>query len=175
MIKRFFEILPDGEVVERNRQLFHGFQVEKCASIINNHFEKYPDIFLDLRSLGSVCSHNDALHYLVLSCVHGVYERHSYLYTSDKLIASEKKDVKEWCGTCLFRTEAISQVEIYDDLINFAEYLVKHFNKEVFVLVDKYDGICTDSIIYIEDKENMKVEDEIMKIMLYLRVAFHAF
>jgi len=101
---------------------------------------------------------------MIRKVVHDAYVLHLYLGTSNKLIASEKKIVERCCDVHEFKTVATSQTKIHTALENLAAFLVKHFNNRVFVLADEYDSICSDSIIYVKDKANMKAEDEVSAI-----------
>lgn len=82
--------------------------------------------------------------------------RKKYLLSSDKLEDYENEEVKTWCRLN-FRENPVNENEdIYSALENLAKYLFKHWEKEIFVLTDEYDSICSDAIIKIKDEEEIK-------------------
>lgn len=153
MLQRFFEILPDEEEQRANRKLFENTLIEEDSDFMSKHCGKYPVLYLDFRSAGSVCSYDTAFGF-VRKVVQSAFKRHAYLQSSDKLIASDKKMFEVWCDNFLCATWAKTDVEIYEALEELASYLVKHHGRKILVFVDEYDGICSDSVIYIEDKKN---------------------
>ncbi len=146
MIKRFFEICENTEDQKENRRLFENLLIAKEKIIMDDHFGKFPVIFLYLRpKTGSTKSFGEALS-AICTAVRGAYEEHRYLAKSDKLTASEKKRFHEEYDLNLEGKE-----DIADALTKLAYCLKKHWKNKVTVLVDEYDAICSNSFLQVED------------------------
>ncbi len=148
MLKRFFEILDDEGEQRANRVLFGGLLIEKEQNIMDNHCGKYPVIFLDFESSYTIWSLSRA-RALICSAVGEAYQQHKYLASSDKLEDYEKEKFEKWRNLDFMKNPVEEDQHIYDALENLAEYLKKHWKKNVMVLVDEYDYICRQSIISI--------------------------
>ena len=89
MIRRFFEdeITEQGEKID-NRYLFDGLAVTKCGEEILQHQQRYPVIFLTLKSAKQ---DTYALAYMELKKrISEEYKRHKYVLQGEALTAS-------WC------------------------------------------------------------------------------
>ncbi len=150
MLRRFFEILDNEEEQRMNRESFKGLLIEKEKNIMNNYFGKYPVIFLNFLSGTPISSIQAAVEKICVA-VQRAYKEHAYLSTSDKLEDYEKEECAEW-RRMNFRKNPVKMYEhINTALTNLAEYLKKHWQKSVLVLIDEYDSICSSSIIYTKD------------------------
>lgn len=76
--------------------------------------------------------------------------------SSDKLDAAEKKYIEMWCNVFDYETLATTSDAIFKGLEKLSNYLIKHFSKNVFVLVDEYDSVCSGSIVYIKDQKKIE-------------------
>lgn len=123
MIKRFFELLPNEETMERNRKLFEGLLIDKYQNITKGHQGMHPVIFLDFKSNDLVLSLAVARR-KISRVVQIAYQAHKYLSSSDKL--TDKEKVKAWCDRTLEENPVNTNEDIYDALENLAIYLFKH-------------------------------------------------
>ena len=132
MIRRFFEdeITEQGEKID-NRYLFDGLAVTKCGEEILQHQQRYPVIFLTLKSAKQ---DTYALAYMELKKrISEEYKRHKYVLQGEALTADEKK-----------RFEAVSSImdddSLYTDAIGFlSACLAKYHGHNTIILIDEYD------------------------------------
>ncbi len=146
MIKRLFEIRDNAEEQKVNRHLFKNCLIEKDKTIMDNYFGKYPISFFYLRPNLVIRSFDDAFS-LIRTAVENAYDEHEYLALSNKLEASEKEMFDEW----YHQNPVKFQGNVIVALQNLAKYLKKHWKKEVTVLVDEFDGICSSSFLFVKD------------------------
>ncbi len=155
MIRRFFEICDNAEDQKENRRLFENLLIEKEKIIMNDYFGKFPVIFLNLRAIENIRCFDEAFS-VICRAVKRAYDEHRYLALSDKLWAHEKEDLNKWFTLDLNENPVKRQKgSIINALQNLSYYLKQHWQKEVTVLVDEFDGICSSSFLYVKDIQQL--------------------
>ena len=132
MIRRFFEDerTEKGEKID-NGGLFDGLAITQCGEEILSHQQRYPVIFLTLKSAKQ---DTYALAYMELKKrLSAEYKRHKYVLMGDTLTADEKE-----------RFEAVSRVadddSLYTDALGFlSECLARYHGHNTIILIDEYD------------------------------------
>ena len=154
MMKRFFELSPDSEEMEKNRKLFAGTLIAEHEDIMEHHQGKYPVLFLDFKSNSTISSLQSACT-LLASVVQNAYEEHKYLASSD-LEAREKEKFKSWCDRDFESNPVKEDQIIFTALENLVKYMTRYWKKEVIVLTDEYDSICCDAVIEMDDEKELQ-------------------
>ena len=126
MIEYFFDINKKD-----NAKLFNEFEISKNKEFCNQHQNKYPVINLSLKSIKASNWKNSYEDFKI--AISNLYEYHDYLLNSDK-IKYKKKEIYEHI---INRTASETDYEY--SLKNLSEYLQKHFDKDVIILIDEYD------------------------------------
>lgn len=154
MMKTFFELVPDETTMKDNRDLFKELTItKKCPETVEKHCGKYPILYLDFKSTGNIDSFQDALE-SIADVVHRAYQMHQYILIGDKLREDSKDYVKTWIDTNRYKTFANKwKGALINACQNLAGYLKKYFGKQIILLVDEYDNICSKAFISITDKE----------------------
>ena len=124
MLKYYFDIN------ENNRELFKGLKIEK-SYIFEKHLNKYPTIFLTLKEVKGLSW--DEIYGDLKFEIAKLYEKHSYLLNSKKLTQFNKNIINK-----IITREAPIQ-DYKNSLYLLSEYLYKHYEKEVVILLDEYD------------------------------------
>lgn len=145
---------------EANRKLFHGKKIETVQT--NDHkncmdFQgQYPVIFLTFKNIRS--NHfEEAIQNIVFKMAE-VYREHRYLMESEKLYQEEKayfRRILEGQG---------ESVELQQSLRVLSEYLQRHYDKKVIVLLDEYDTPFHTA--YLSKKPYHKELTDFMKVFL---------
>lgn len=147
MIKTFLElevdaqgnILPENE--KKNTDIFaNGKWVGSKKSplniwyeqkIVDEYFGKYPVISISFKGVRGN-SYVD-IKLKVTELISRLYRQHRYLLNSTGLAADDKAKIQQYI-------EGQINIALLEDSINnLAEYLGKHFVKQVFILIDEYD------------------------------------
>ena len=132
MLRRFFEdaMTEQGEKID-HRYLFDGLAISKCGEEILAHQQRYPVIFMTLKSAKQ---DTYALAYMELKKrISEEYKRHKYILRGEILTADEKK-----------RFEAISSIadddSLYTDALGFlSRCLARYHGHNTIILIDEYD------------------------------------
>ncbi len=124
MLKYYFDIEED------NKELFKGLNIEK-SNLYEKHLNKYPTIYLTLKEVKG--SSWDNIYGDFKFAISRLYKEHKYLLNSEKLDVYDKKLIDE-----IIKEEA--SIQEYKNSLNLlAEYLYKHYEKKVVILLDEYD------------------------------------
>jgi hypothetical protein len=127
MIEHFFDIQkPDSA------KLFYDFKIIKENKFCKKHQNKYPVINISLKSVKET-SWDKCLDKFK-SLISKLYKEHRYLLQSDKLEKDEKTIFEN------IISETSSEAKLKESLESLSNYLQKHFNKRVIILVDEYDA-----------------------------------
>ncbi len=158
MLENFFNIQKP-----ENKQLFAELKISEDKEFCQKHQNKYPVISLSLKGIKDNtwerCYDKLALK------VSSLYREHSYLLESDKLAKFEKEEFMS-----LIKTEA-SQSMVEFSLQKLSEYLYKHFNHKIIILVDEYDAPIinafnhTNPPIKSDDKSNSTYYEKMISFM----------
>ena len=157
ILKYFLTI--DQKNVHSDLSAYH-FKIMDNKTYFNQHFKKYPLIYIDLYSITS--GNLDSIHRKIRLCISKAFLSHYHLIESDKLMCFEKQKFKEYCDDC-------NKIIDFSDSIKFLCKLLKnHYNidKNVVVLIDDYDFI-PNSILEDYAKE-IDIEKRKLLITLFL-------
>ncbi len=156
MLKYFFEILENEEELQRNRALFNNLLIGKEKYIMDKYFGKHLVLFLSLDPKQCGSSYKGIFDFICL-VTRRAYREHAYLSKSDKLEDYEKEECAKWCRIDFWTNPVETEQFIYEALRTLVKYLKKHWKRNVIVLIDQYDAICSGSILYIEDMPQRKI------------------
>ncbi len=132
MIRRFFEDerTEIGEKID-NTHLFDGLKITECGEEILSHQQKYPVIFLSLKSAKQ---DTYVLAYMELKKrISEEFERHRYILGQEMLSKTEK-----------LRFQSILDMQddpsLYTDALGFlSKCLAKYHGRKTIILIDEYD------------------------------------
>lgn len=157
MLKYFFELQVDsfgnpltkaktGEPVTdtSNYHLFKGLKIIKEAEIMEEHFGKYPVLYVDFKMEDYVKSYSCAVNGCQQS-VHKSFKLHEYLLNSPKLTNDQKKTCELWCDDKSYLTRNF--FEIITGLQSLCAFLNTHYMKPCFVLIDNVDSLTLSGTI----------------------------
>ncbi len=127
MIEHFFDIQkPD------NAKLFTEFKIANEKVFCKEHQNKYPVINISLKSIKE--TNWDKCLDKFRSLISKLYKEHRYILKSDKL----EKDEKQIFERIISKTA--NEAEYKESLESLSNYLQKHFNEKIIILVDEYDA-----------------------------------
>ncbi len=151
MLKYYFDIS------ENNKDLFKELKIEK-SNIFEKHLNKYPTIFLTFKEIKGKSWNK--IYGDFKFAISKLYEEHSYLLESDKLTPFNKDIISK-----IIKEEG--SIQHYENSLKIlSEYMCKHYEKKVVILLDEYDTILND----IYDKE---IYDNIINFMkIFIGSAF---
>ncbi|QTA79783.1 AAA ATPase-like domain-containing protein [Desulfonema limicola] len=125
MLKYFFD-----KSLENHKELFKGLEIEK-----HEEFElyqgKYPVIFMTFKDVKH--SQWEACFSSIKTAVKKEYSRHRYLLETDTLYPEDKIYFQNILSSELKETGCDQA------LYNLSEYLHRHYNEKVMILIDEYD------------------------------------
>ena len=158
MIEHFFDIQKLDSA-----ELFLEFEIAKEKEFCKKHQNKYPVINISLKDIKA----NDwkACYEKFKTEISDLFKKHKYLLKSDSLDELDKENFIQ------IQNETASQTKFEYSLKNLSEYLKKHFEKEVIILVDEYDAPIinafnnTNSPIKSIDKENKTYYEKVISFM----------
>ncbi len=158
MIEHFFDIQKP-----ESRELFSEFEISKYKDFCKRHQNKYPVINISLKSIKET-NWEKCLNKFKIE-IFNLYNKHIYLLQSDKLHEIEKENFE------MVLNGTATQARLEYSLKHLSEYLHKHYEKEVIILVDEYDTPIisafnnTRSPIKSEDKENKTYYEKVINFM----------
>ena len=127
MIEHFFDIRKSDSA-----KLFTEFKIVNKNDFCKEHQNKYPVINISLKSVKEMSW--DKCLYKFKSIVSKLYKKHNYLSQSERLEDDEKQIFKK----IILKTA--NEIELKESLESLSNYLQKHFNQKVIILVDEYDA-----------------------------------
>lgn len=144
MLKKFFEIhYPDYTKLPPNSNIFKESKVKleicKDSSFIDQHFPKYPVLFIDFGRFSAVSSYEDMIE-AFKKILNKTFLQHTYLLNHSNLFfskESEKLFIKYCDHSQYFK---LTEREIADGFNFLSSLLFRHFNKKVFLLIDDLDA-----------------------------------
>ncbi|XP_066249562.1 uncharacterized protein [Euwallacea similis] len=144
MLKTFLEIQVDenGQAIDPkasiNYNIFknNNLLIFQQVNFFEKHFGKYPVIHTSFKCVDG-SSYNAILDDFK-EALRDTFIKHKYLLKSNKLDKSQKKIFDLYCDAV--KCENLTEKQIKYGLSFLSEYLYKHFNKKVFVLIDEYDA-----------------------------------
>jgi pyruvoyl-dependent arginine decarboxylase (PvlArgDC) len=125
--------------IKNETNLFKGLEIEKEKEIMTLQGQ-FPVLFFSFKE--AKAKTYEEFIYKVKEILAYEYEKHSYLLESTKLSNYEKEEYKRFMER---KAEAIEYETSIKRLMN---YLNKHFDKEVIVLIDEYDIPIQDGYLH---------------------------
>ena len=127
MIEHFFDIQKLDSA-----KLFLEYKISQKKDFCKKHQNKYPVINITLKDIDET-NWEDCFE-MFKTTISEMYQQHDYLLKSDEL----KKYDKEIFEKIIYTTATNTNYKF--SLKNLSQYLNKHFNKKVIILVDEYDA-----------------------------------
>ncbi len=158
MIEYFYDIQK-----QYSKELFSEFEIAKHKDFCNKHQNKYPVINITLKTVKETTW--DKCLNKFRNVVSDLYKKHRFLVKSDKL----EKDEKHIIENIIDRTA--DETTVKEGLVKLSQYLEKHFNQKVVILVDEYDAPIisafnnTNNPIKSLDKENKTYYEKVVNFM----------
>ena len=132
MLEHFFDSGMDS------RSLFDGLKIMEHSDIIEKHLNKYPVIFMTLRSIEEE-SYENALE-KINDLISELYRQHKYILERDELDDIDKEIF------LLFRRGKSSETKLKSALKFLTSCLYDYHKKKVIVLLDEYDTPIDNSV-----------------------------
>ncbi len=158
MIEHFFDIRKP-----ESKRLFVDFKIAQEKEFCNKHQNKYPVINISLKDIKA--ADWKSFYEKFKTEIFDLYNKHLYLLKSSKISNIEKENFnKVLKGTA-------TQARVEYSLKHLSEYLCKHYEKEVMILVDEYDAPIinafnnTNAPIKSPDKENKTYYEKVIAFM----------
>ena len=114
-----------------NKELFTKLKIWQADDNIKKHCGKYPLIFLSFKD--TKANNWDETFKYIKKEISKVYQQHTYLLNNDDLSSFEKIKFNK------IITEIGDIVDFAVSLSELSEYLQRHHNEKVVILVDEYD------------------------------------
>lgn len=154
------------DIQKDSQSLFDGLEISKHRNICDEWMNKWPVMSLSLKAVEG----NDfSTAYMQLVYEVGeLYKKHEYLMESSALNEEEKK--LYWN----IRYQHAGKIEVMRSLYILSEFLSRHYNKNVIILIDEYDvpmARATSNGYYKEMLEIMKGFMQALKDNSYLKLA----
>ncbi|MBF0298492.1 MAG: AAA family ATPase [Oligoflexia bacterium] len=139
---------------ESTKGLFDNLKIANCSNDINgtnylSYQGQHPVIFLTLKDVKET-SYANVINKLKV-VIQNLYGEHRYLMRSERLEADEKNIIQK-----MIDNEA-EVVDLEFALLRLSNYLFKHYNKKVYILIDEYDTPIQSSYIANYYKEIMNL------------------
>ncbi len=127
MIEYFFDIQKSDSA-----KLFSEFEISKNIEFCKKHQNKYPVINITLKDIDET-SWDDCFESFK-TVISKLYKKHDYLLLSEEIDRDEKILIEEIISEK-------TKDKFYKFSLEFlSEYLKKHFNEKVIILIDEYDA-----------------------------------
>ncbi len=158
MIEHFFDIQKP-----KSRRLFTDFKIAQEKEFCEKHQNKYPVINISLKDVKEA-NWEDCLESFK-TLISRLYKTHDYLLASEKLSDDDKRLIND------IILEKAKNKFFKFGLEFLSEYLYKHNEKEVIILVDEYDAPIinafnnTNSPIKSPDKEHKTYYEKVISFM----------
>ncbi|MEA3451120.1 MAG: AAA family ATPase, partial [Bacteroidota bacterium] len=158
MIEHFFDIQKP-----ESAKFFDDFEITKHKDFCKEHQNKYPVINISLKSIKET-NWNSCLNKFK-GLVSDLYKKNKYLLKSDKL----EKEEKQLFNNIILETANTTKYK--ESLLKLSQYLRKHFNQKVVILIDEYDAPIitafnnTNNPIKSIDKEKKTYYEEVINFM----------
>ena len=131
MTEHFFDIRkPDS------KQYFEEYNISKEKAFCEKHQNKYPVINLTLKSVGGL--NWERCYKRLKGIIFKIFKEHDFLLNSGKLDDIEKQEIKN----IIYKKE--EQADYENSLINLSNYLFKHYDRKIIILIDEYDNPIID-------------------------------
>ena len=137
MIEYFFDIQKLDSA-----KLFTEFEIADEIDFCKEHQNKYPVINISLKSIKET-NWNKCLDKFK-SLISKLYQKNYFLLNSEKLNNSEKQIFEK------IVYETSSEAKLKESLESLSNYLQKHFNERVIILVDEYDAPIISAFQYTQ-------------------------
>ncbi|KAF2896716.1 hypothetical protein ILUMI_09459 [Ignelater luminosus] len=166
MLRHFLEIQTPEEPTDeheefqvrlqrtQNYKLFseNNLKIMQETEIVRKHFGRYPVISATFKCEYSIVTYERAFE-RCKRVIAEAFSQYPYLQNSPKLQPREKRNCEKWCEG---NFEGFEPHDVFDGLNTLASYLYKHFEKKVFLLIDDYDGVIYQAMLWPEIEDTLK-------------------
>ncbi|XP_064214548.1 uncharacterized protein LOC103312234 isoform X1 [Tribolium castaneum] len=146
-----------------NYKLFEELQLEitKNPDLMNKHFGKYPTLHISFKCDMPIASFSDGVAFCC-GILSKAFKKHKYLISEKALSQSDKNIYAKWLNPADWdERKAMDRRLISDGLQTLVYYVFESFNKKVVLLIDEYDSVIMQAILFI------KAKDELAKIIQF--------
>lgn len=160
MLKTFFEIETDDQgqplpiTRGRNRKLFAGLKIS-AEQYAMAHQGQHPVILFNLKETKG--SDYKEIENNIIKKVQNTYEQHTYLANSSQLRSDEKELFQNYLQG------KINKADLQDSLHFLSKLLYKHFQQNVYILIDEYDEVINSS--YVRSDHNPEEFEQIIDLI----------
>ena len=126
MLRYYFDINQKD-----SKDLFKGLKIMEQEEKYTSQLGAYPVIYLTLKDVNDGNYNNMILN--LKTAMINMYKEHMYLLESDKIYGFEKQKIED----ILYGRE--DEATLKNAVKDLSEYLNRHFEKNVILLVDEYD------------------------------------
>lgn len=191
MLKYFLEIQVDslGKPITKansetpitdtsNYELFRNLKISRETKIMDQHFGKYPVLYANFKTGDEINSYSAAIDG-AKEIIHKSFELHSYLKKSAKLSAKQRTISKFWCDGTSYKKAVFDDIIIGLGLL--CTFLLTHYNKPCYVLIDNLDSLTvtdtdTTTDTLVEDYKNIFMFlEQFLLILKNKKYVFQAF
>ncbi|MCM1049604.1 MAG: ATP-binding protein [Clostridiales bacterium] len=131
MLKYFFGIGSD------NAALFDGLEISKERELCDKYMGKFPVISITLKE--AVGKNFEEAKTMLRRVIGKEAMRFQFLLQSDRLAASEHCQVEAFINTDRTGAFTMSDELLKDSLQILSQFLQKHYDRKVIILIDEYD------------------------------------
>jgi len=126
MLKYYFDCKT-----KNNKELFKGLKIMEQDEKYTSKLGYYPVIYITLKDVDGETKEKMILD--LKATISKLYKQHRYLLESEKIYPEEKEKIKE------FLFGKADEISLKNSIIDLSEYLSRHYDKPVMLLVDEYD------------------------------------
>jgi len=127
MLRYFFD-QKEGQ----NENIFQALKINQAGKRYLAEQHQYPILYLTLKE-AKFSTYEETLEE-ISEILQGLFSQHDELLTSDRL----KDHEKEYCQ--LIIAQGATKVQLTGALRRLTEYLYRHYERKVFILIDEYDA-----------------------------------
>lgn len=128
----------------KNYNLFfkNKLRIRNAIPLMNRHFGRYPIIHVDFKLFNNCTQEN--IFNTFLNVIHNTYKQHVYLLNSTRLKNEVINNINTFFDDTTYKD--ITENDLYNSLYYLSKALHKHFDKQVFVLIDEIDTPINNAI-----------------------------
>lgn len=123
--------------LSNHQKLFEDTKIIEDQKFCQEFMGQYPVIFISLKDLmgSDFNSAYDELAFLISN----LYKSFNFLLDSNCLTQEERRYIHDLIDLNQLLRDPNKKIKINSSLLNLCEFLYKHFNKNVILLIDEYD------------------------------------
>jgi hypothetical protein len=115
---------------EENRRLFDGLAITK-SPVFEQYFGQFPVVSLSFKSCKGKTY--EEVYTSIITIIGKTFQEYEYILEKDVL---SKTEVEEYIS---IKNKTANKTLVNFSLLNLSEYLHRHYQKKVFILIDEYD------------------------------------